>query len=208
MLEHVIDNKKIVSNDKESIIDLTPSIFDSGKSIGALFNVYRVPESMKMRIDLISLAAYGTDEYADIIMKYNGISNPFSIDADDILFIPTLDTVENDLIRPVLQSNAAVNIRNYHKYIDKNKAPVTIGSEINNKYIDKNKAPIGSEIDNKYNDTLAKDEYFEANISKPGETSITLRNGRIYFGKNCNTECAVDGITASDFLISKIENEL
>ena len=56
MLEHVIDNKKIIITNDSSIIDLTTSIFDNNKSIGALFNVYRVPESMKMRIDLISLA--------------------------------------------------------------------------------------------------------------------------------------------------------
>lgn len=190
MLEHVIDNKKIISNGIDKIIDFTPSIFNNANSIGALFNVYRVPESMKMRIDLISIAAYGTDAYADIILKYNGISNPFTINTDDILYIPTMDTVENDLIVPEVISKAAENIRNYHKYIDKSKAPNTVGSEVNNKKISKNA------------------EYNEANISKPGEASITLRNGRIYFGKNCNTECAVDGITASDFSISKIENEL
>ena len=194
MLEHVIDNKKIITINDSSIIDLTTSIFDTNKSIGALFNIYRVPETMKMRIDLISLAAYGTDEYADILLKYNGISNPFTINTDDILYIPTLDTVENDLIIPEIKSTAADNIRNYHKYIDKSKAPTTIGSEINNKSI--------------YPKMTVDNEFTEANIAKPGETSITLRNGRIYFGKNCNTECAVDGITASDFSISKIENEL
>jgi hypothetical protein len=140
-----------------------------------------------MRIDLISYAAYGTDAYADIIMKYNGISNPFTIDAEDILYIPTLDTVENDLSKPKSVNDAANNIRNYHKYIDKSKAPNTVGSQQNDKKIPK---------------------YTEANLAGPDEKSITLRNGRIYFGKDCNTECAVDGITASDFSISKIENQL
>lgn len=46
------------------------------------------------RPDLISLAVYGTDEYADIICKYNGISNPFELNEDDILRIPKLETVK------------------------------------------------------------------------------------------------------------------
>ena len=45
------------------------------------------------RPDLISLAFYGTDEYADIICKVNGISNPFEINEDDMLDIPQIETV-------------------------------------------------------------------------------------------------------------------
>ena len=164
MLEHVIDNKTTIRINDSSIKDLTPSIFDKNKtSISVMYNVYRVPESMKMRIDLISLAAYGTDKYADVVMKYNGISNPFSINTDDILYMPTLDTIENDLMVPEVKSEAAANIRNYHKYVDKNKAPKTVGSEINNKIVGKNV------------------EFREANISPEGSSSIVLRNGRIYF---------------------------
>lgn len=41
------------------------------------------------RIDLISLKHYGEASYADYILKYNGISNPFSITEGDVLLIPT-----------------------------------------------------------------------------------------------------------------------
>lgn len=40
------------------------------------------------RPDLISLAVYGTDKYADLICKYNGISNPFEMNEDDVIYIP------------------------------------------------------------------------------------------------------------------------
>lgn len=40
------------------------------------------------RPDLISLAMYGTDEYADIICKFNGISNPFELNEGMVLYIP------------------------------------------------------------------------------------------------------------------------
>ena len=190
MFENVIDKRiETVKYNNEEILDLTSSIFNDIKSAGIIFNIYRVPESMKMRIDLISIAAYGTDKYSDLLLKYNGISNPFTIDKDDILLIPTLDTIENDLKTVVISNNTADKIRNYHKYIDKNKAPQSIGSQSSTLKIDKNV------------------EYKEANLADAGVESITLRNGRIYFGDN-NIDCAADGITASDFSISKIENGL
>lgn len=45
------------------------------------------------RPDLISLAVYGDDKYADIICKVNGISNPFELNENDILIIPDIETV-------------------------------------------------------------------------------------------------------------------
>ena len=190
MFEHVLDNKnKKIKYKNDELIDLTSSIFNDDKSSGIVFNIYRVPESMIMRIDLISLAAYGTDKYADLILKYNGISNPFSINKDDILLIPTLDTIENDLTDIIIADNTADKIRNYHRYIDKSKAPNKVGSESINMKINKNV------------------EYKEANIADAGAESITLRNGRIYFGDN-DILCSVDGISASDFAISKIINDL
>lgn len=40
------------------------------------------------RPDLISLAVYGSDEYADMICKFNGISNPFDLNEGMLIFIP------------------------------------------------------------------------------------------------------------------------
>ena len=40
---------------------------------------------------MISLAVYGDDRYADIICKLNGISNPFELNENNILFIPTFE---------------------------------------------------------------------------------------------------------------------
>ncbi len=188
MLEFVLDNKEFFATN--DIVDLGESIFKREDTDNMVFNVYKVPESMKMRIDLVSIAAYGTDKYADLLMKYNNISNPFTLNADDILFIPTMDTIENEL-KPTVSKSAsnAEKIRNYHKYIDKNKLPGNIGSENNNK-------------------TIKKSEYKEANMAPINQNGITMRNGRIYFGENSDCECAIDGVIASDFLVSKIENAL
>ena len=39
------------------------------------------------------MAVYGTDQYADIICKINGISNPFELNAGMILLIPNLSSI-------------------------------------------------------------------------------------------------------------------
>ena len=189
MFKYTIDNKEIINKNDIDIVDFISSIFADKKTNDAVFNLYKVPESMKMRIDLVSLAAYGTDEYADILLKYNGISNPFTLNTNDVLLVPTLDTVLNDIKTLKSTNDAANKIRNYHKYIDKTKAPSSVGSQ-----------PIDVKID--------KTEYKEANIADAGVASITLRNGRMYFGDNNDILCAADGITTSDFMISKIENDL
>jgi hypothetical protein len=45
------------------------------------------------RIDLIADRYYGNSDYSELILKYNNISNPFSIAAGDELVIPDQDNV-------------------------------------------------------------------------------------------------------------------
>lgn len=74
------------------------------KSVNTDFNVYFMPrivivnEFYVARPDLISLAIYGTDKYADVICKFNGISNPFEINEDMTLYCPTVSDIERYFI--------------------------------------------------------------------------------------------------------------
>lgn len=63
-----------------------------------------IKESMQMvvvnkyyvaRPDLISLAVYGTDIYGDFICKFNGISNPFELNEDMVLYMPSRYDIDN-----------------------------------------------------------------------------------------------------------------
>ena len=47
------------------------------------------------RPDLISLALYGSDDYADVICKMNGLSNPFELNEGMILMCPTLSSISD-----------------------------------------------------------------------------------------------------------------
>lgn len=52
---------------------------------------YVVSEETAMRPDLISNYFYQDQSYADLLLKYNGYSNPFSINVGDILRIPSAE---------------------------------------------------------------------------------------------------------------------
>ena len=67
--------------DDKTVTDLTePTLKPKYKSKNFLIaRTVRVSEDYAMRPDLISMFAYGTDQYTDIILKFNGISNPFSL---------------------------------------------------------------------------------------------------------------------------------
>ena len=151
--------------------------------------IYKVPESMVMRPDLVSIAEYDSDEYTDIILKYNNISNPFSLNKDDIILLPTINTIGNDIEDIIKNSDSSITdaqfIRNYHKYIDKSKAPTTIGSE-------KNNITIGKSSDSTLTSSGGSggsDIYEEPNLPQNDNLWVKASGDRIYFnGSTPSTE--------------------
>ena len=89
----ILDNKSLITKDNQTIIDLLSKTYISTddeviNGFPIIVNKYYVA-----RPDLVSLAVYGDDKYGDIICKLNGISNPFELNEDDIIFIPSIDFI-------------------------------------------------------------------------------------------------------------------
>ena len=85
----LLEHKPLISNNDISYIDLLSKTFNEVMTFSPTpltVNKYYVA-----RPDLISLALYGDDKYADIICKINGISNPFEINEDDIIIAPNIE---------------------------------------------------------------------------------------------------------------------
>lgn len=70
--------------------DLLSSVIDTRNISLHDCNVISITKDYIARPDLVSLAVYGDDKYADIICKINGISNPFELNEGMILVIPDL----------------------------------------------------------------------------------------------------------------------
>jgi len=83
-----INNKKI----KDGKLRITePTIlFPKNAEIRA---VHEVSADETCRIDMISIKYYGLADYSDLILKFNNISNPFSINEGDVLNIPDKDAI-------------------------------------------------------------------------------------------------------------------
>lgn len=84
-----IVTKESSSGESIEYKDLLSTIIN--KDVTNMFYEYRIIEVTDdyiARPDLISLAIYGTDKYADIICKVNGISNPFELNTGMKLIIP------------------------------------------------------------------------------------------------------------------------
>ena len=63
------------------------------------YKIFVVEDQYIMRPDLISLDAYGDVMYADVICKLNGV-NPFEINANMELVLPTPDCIMDFVIQP------------------------------------------------------------------------------------------------------------
>ncbi len=89
----IINNKPTIVEGNDEYLDLLAHNYKiprnklKGKCI--IVNKYYVA-----RPDLLSLALYGSDDYADVLCKVNGISNPFELNEDDVLFVPSIDYLD------------------------------------------------------------------------------------------------------------------
>lgn len=125
MLDYrILANKNKIKLNGEDAYDLLSgkSFVDMKLSNG---NFVVVNKYYVARPDLISLACYGEDMYGDIICKVNGISNPFELNEDDLLFIPSIDFVRentkmlnsqnNDLIDDADNEEIVQKVSSYQK---------------------------------------------------------------------------------------------
>ena len=89
-----LDYKSKINKNNDTYIDLMSDSFNMS-SVAFDGQVIIVNKYYVARPDLVSLAIYGTDDYADIICKINGISNPFELNENDILFLPDIEFIRN-----------------------------------------------------------------------------------------------------------------
>lgn len=97
-------NKYFVKKEKSDdiVLDLTrTSINEYALASVNSISMYAVDDETKMRPDLIAQRLYEDQGALDLLLKYNGVSNPFSLGVGDILLIPSLDKLQTLLKVPV-----------------------------------------------------------------------------------------------------------
>jgi len=154
---------KLYSIDKKQIADdkltmSTPTFIFLEQEESSVQGVHVVENDETCRIDLVSLSEYGTHDHVDSILKFNGISNPFSIKEGDVLFIPKIDIAKKKF-KLTLNKNYKNPIRD--QFINTKRLPVRDANRI--EYLSK-----------KYNK-----EILPPNILQSGEENIEVTNGEI-----------------------------
>lgn len=127
---NIIENKnKLTNSNNEEYLDLLSNSFN--KNVEIYGDLVYINEYYVARPDLVSLAKYGTDKYADIICKVNGISNPFELNKGMYIMVPSVELI-NTLLAPtgydsdiIDSSNDKLyhNVSTYQKFKDDTRSP-------------------------------------------------------------------------------------
>jgi hypothetical protein len=210
-----LDRKPFFNKKDGNIVrDLTQSMFDFRANNYTSFNAFKIPKDYVMRPDLISQAVYNNTLYAEYILKYNGISNPFSLNEGDVVLIPNLESAKlNTKTTAGSGSDAdpSKKLRDSFKYIDPSKIP-------------KRDKDLANFDDRKFDETVDGGDgggqggglggrtirygVLPPNIAEEGTTQIVERNGRIYFGEGIGeSACLKSGMSSSEFLTKVIKSK-
>jgi hypothetical protein len=198
MLKIGILYKKYFSKDrnKENIVDLTrTSINATVLANTAAINTYMVKQEHQMRADLVAKTLYGDQNKADLLMKYNAISNPFSIAEGDILFIPTMENLDSLVKMPV----PIEDIGDTSGIVDESEV-------FTNPKDNKDKERLKQlKEKNKGKDILP------SNLNKKGNKNIKIKNGKVVFGEDVtsvNKKDCPEPISRANLKKALIKNNL
>ena len=183
MFNYSLDKKREITDSRGNRIkDLTQSIFSRTSGRIQDYQIVRMSDVYHMRPDLVSQMMYDTDEYAEFVLKFAGISNPFTLDDDDVLLIPNdmqaigmmadNESGTEDATGGV-SSGTMAQIRNFFKFVNTEYQPDRTSYD----RLKKTNIPSGVIAPTENNQTPVY-------IGDDGKTAVTIRGGRVYFGED------------------------
>jgi|694.fasta_scaffold20854_14 hypothetical protein len=197
-LPNTIDKKPIFEKeDGTVIIDLTKQSLNLVVD-QPMTNYYLVSDETAMRVDIISQVALGSVDNVEKMLKFNDISNPFTIDIGDLLFVPDLLYARMNLNSEGANDQQKLDIRNQYIQPEKeSKLDPTLGK------FDKRNKP-------KKADASKTAPPLPPNFANIGDQEIEIRGGKIFFGPNVSkngNECE-EPLSKSEFLAKLIKNRI
>lgn len=198
----ILDIKPIITVNGEKIKDLTyPSIRYNYDPY--IINAVAVSEYLAIRPDLISRSGYGTSDYWDMILKYNAISNPFSIGPDDILLIPSLDDMKEQVAPDGSSDSIPDSVRK--QYIDVSKK-----AQEDPKLAELEKKRRAAQRKKSEGIGVPSVNNLPPNIAEVGDREIVIKGGKIYFGPDVskNKKACEQPISKSELISKLIKNRL
>jgi len=194
-LQTILSKYSVTKKNGDVLPDLTrSSINGSRKDELRSINRFIVDEETVMRPDLIAVALYNDQNMLDLLLKYNAISNPFSLYVGQILYAPDSEALNKILLKPsVIKDIGDTEVDDAESiFID----PKT----------DKDKNRL---------DLLKKQnkggEVLPSNVNKKGDKNIKIKNGKLVFGEDVtsvNREDCPEPISRANLKKALIKNNL
>ena len=158
-------NKFFTKPNGDRVIDLISATFSFEKIDGYSQGFIRVQEEEAMRPDLISVRLYANQNYYETLLKYNGISNPFSLAPNDILLTPPFKSLESSIVQPknILEKGEEKVASNETKLLD----PKTVKDK---KRLEALKDKVK--------------EIVPPNVNTEGNKNVKVRDGKVIFGED------------------------
>lgn len=198
MFLNSLDRKPLFKKKDGRIVrDLTKTMFDFKSNNYTSYNIFKISRDYVMRPDLISQAVYNNTLYTEFILKYNGISNPFTINEGDTLLVPDLESAKKNtktIEGSGVDGDPSKRIRDSYKYIDPTKIP-------------RRDEDLARFVDRQLKKKTIPEGALPPNIAPEGTSQIVERNGRIFFGEGIGeSACLRNGMSSSEFLTKVIKS--
>lgn len=158
-----LDSKRIITlPNGEQIVDLTDQTLKYNDQDVTVFNTVYCSKEMVMRADYIAQLTYNDSGKTEYLLKFNNISNPFSLNEGDAVMLPD-------------SFDARTHFKAKNKYAEQRK-------KIRDQFIDKSKVTVVDKTLTEFDER--KKVNLPPNYAKEGDKEIVIGNGIIKFGPN------------------------
>jgi hypothetical protein len=198
----LIGNKPVIGNTDEDLrLDLTYPSIDAKYEYQDTRAVQVKPDEV-MRPDLLSINFFSNAYLYDMILKANGIANPFSIDANEIYFAPDLEDLISNNAPSGKQSLSSQSIIN--QYINPKKA------SLSDNRLSVIEAQRLQAMKNMATNAAIQGSLLPPNVANVGDKEIAIKGGKIYFGPDVvsGTASCSEPLSKSEFLARLIKNSI
>jgi hypothetical protein len=150
------------------VVDMISSTFDFNATSAPAEGYCQVLPDEQARPDLVANRVYGNQQLWEALLKYNGISNPFSLEAGYVLLTPPFRDLEKLIVVP--------------------KQVLEKGVELTNRAEDRLLGPKTKE-DKKRLEALKTNvrEVVPPNVNTGGSQNVKIRDGKVIFGEDVTT---------------------
>jgi hypothetical protein len=170
LIEGLRKKREITKPDGTRIIDLTEASYEfRGEML--ITGTIVVTEDFEMRPDLVAKQVYGDSNKLDYILKFNGISNPFSLQTGDVLLLVAESDMKNSQTKQNETQGSKEDIRK--RFFDPKRL---------NKKDQKRLEYIKKKAQSSSGNGNASQTNLPPNFAEPGSKEITVKDGKVIFG--------------------------